>query len=58
MILLLLMYIFFSPPDLFSQTNNKNVTNNVTKVRNAAFVCIDTVYNNEVMTPYDVLHHT
>jgi transcriptional regulator GlxA family with amidase domain len=32
--------------------------NSVTGVLNAAFVCVDKVYNSELMAPYDIFQHT
>ena len=29
-----------------------------TKILNAGFVCVDGVYNSELMAPYDVFQHT
>jgi transcriptional regulator GlxA family with amidase domain len=29
-----------------------------TRILNAAFVCVDKVYNSELMAPYDILQHT
>ena len=48
-----LVFINLSPKNAFSQSNN-----NSTKTLNAGFVCVDGVYNSELMAPYDVLQHT
>ncbi len=48
-----LVFITGSPKNVSSQPNN-----NSTKISNAAFVCVDGVYNSELMAPYDVLQHT
>jgi len=48
-----LVFINAYQKDLFAQSNN-----NSTKILNAAFVCVDGVYNSELMAPYDVLQHT
>ncbi len=48
-----LVFINAYQKNLFAQSNN-----NSTKILNAAFVCVDGVYNSELMAPYDVLQHT
>jgi len=48
-----LVFINTYQKNLFAQSNN-----NSTKILNAAFVCVDGVYNSELMAPYDVLQHT
>ncbi len=48
-----LVFINAYQENLFAQSNN-----NSTKILNAAFVCVDGVYNSELMAPYDVLQHT
>ncbi len=42
-----------SAKNAFSQSNNNSV-----KILNAGFVCVNGVYNSELMAPYDVLQHT
>ena len=49
----ILVFLNTSHNNAFSQSNN-----NPTKTLNAAFVCVDGVYNSELMAPYDVLQHT
>jgi len=48
-----LVFLNASPKNAFSQSNN-----NSSKILNAAFLCVDGVYNSELMAPYDVLQHT
>jgi len=49
----ILVFLNTSHKNAFSQSNN-----NSTKILNAAFLCVDGVYNSELMAPYDVLQHT
>ncbi len=48
-----LVFINAYQKNLFAQSDK-----NSTKILNAAFVCVDGVYNSELMAPYDVLQHT
>ncbi|MFQ5631464.1 MAG: DJ-1/PfpI family protein [bacterium] len=43
---------------LFAQTDQSNIGQNQKTIRNAVFLCIDGVYNSELMAPYDVLQHS
>ncbi len=41
-----------------SRPGRKATESKASRVRNAGFVCVEGVYNSELMAPYDVLQHT
>lgn len=43
---------------LFAQQRQSPKTQNHKTILNAAFLCVDGVYNSELMAPYDVLQHS
>ena len=54
--------IFIVRVAIFTSISTRNIysqpSDNSTKILNAAFLCVDGVYNSELMAPYDVLQHT
>jgi transcriptional regulator GlxA family with amidase domain len=44
--------------NLFAQPNQIAPNQNHKTILNAAFLCVDGVYNSELMAPYDVLQHS
>jgi transcriptional regulator GlxA family with amidase domain len=53
MIVLVQLVVLATPGGAMAQTGKP-----ATGVLNAAFVCVEGVYNSELMAPYDVLQHT
>ncbi len=55
LVLLAALLVVSTSHDALCQSNNSGTT---TRIRRAAFLCIDGVYNSEFMAPFDILHHS